>query len=69
MLKLCKKILSTKIYVLTLFFKIFTENKDFIQNQQLNPDEEANQSNNEPLRIEKEDKITFLNSNNKEVTF
>jgi len=54
---------------LTQFFKIFTENKDFIQNQQLNPDEEVNQSNNEPLRIEKEDEITFLNSNNKEVTF
>ena len=54
---------------MTLFFKIFTENKDFIQNEQLNPDEEVHQSNNEPLKIEKEDKITFLNSNNKEVTF
>ena len=69
MLKPCKKILSTKIYVLTLFSKIFIENNDFIQNQQLNPDEEVHQSNNELLRIEKEDEITFLNSNNKEVTF
>ena len=54
---------------MTLFFKIFTENKDFIQNEQLNPDEEVHQSNKKKKKIEKEDKITFLNSNNKEVTF